>query len=263
MYHFFTDPGNIELYTKPDSAADAPSGIVRIEGGDVNHIRNVLRMKVGDELLISDGQGMDYVCEISSFEGSADDGLVVLNITGAGTSLTEPSVRFYLFQGLPKSDKFEHIIQKSVELGVYEIIPVQTSRSIVRYDDKKARSKKERWQKIAESAAKQSRRGIIPEVKDIMTFSEALKYAVADDEQRLNIIPYENFKDMKATREILSEIQPGMSVGIFIGPEGGFDEKEIETANAAGVRCISLGNRILRTETAPLMLLSVLTFALD
>ena len=251
MYHFFTTPENISKDT------------VTITGTDVNHIKNVLRMKVGEDVLISDGTGIDHTCKIAAIS----DDEIICEITGSGESLSEPSVRFYLFQGLPKSDKFEHIIQKSVELGVYEIIPVQTGRSIVKYDDKKAKNKVERWQKIAESAAKQSRRGIIPEVKNVMTFKEALKYAAGgfdgNNTEFMNIIPYENFKDMKATREILSEIKPGMSVGIFIGPEGGLEEKEVEMAGELGVRSISLGNRILRTETAPLMLLSYLTFVLE
>lgn len=262
MYHFFTSPENI----------DAQKGTARITGQDVNHILNVLRMKAGDQILVSDGEGTDYTCEIL---GKADEESISLGIISAGGSLSEPGVRFYLFQGLPKSDKFEHIIQKSVELGVYEVIPVQTARSIVKYDEKKARTKRERWQKIAESAAKQSRRGIIPNVREVMTFKEALKYASAGfdmdggaaqregDAGTINIIPYENFKDMQSTRRILSDIRPGMSVGIFIGPEGGFEEKEIQMANEAGVRCISLGSRILRTETAPLMLLSVLSFSLE
>ena len=248
MYHFFSSPENID------------GKQVRITGPDVNHIKNVLRMKTGEELLVSDGAGTDYTCAVSVIS----DDEILCDITGEGTSLTEPSVKFYLFQGLPKADKFEHIIQKSVELGVYEIIPVQTARSIVKYDDKKARAKNERWQKISESAAKQSRRGIVPRVRDICTFDEAVRY-VSDEANgiSMSIIPYENFKDMNATREILSGIRPGMSVAIFVGPEGGFEEEEAALANAAGIRSISLGNRILRTETAPLMLLSVLTFALE
>lgn len=248
MYHFFSSPENID------------GEKVRITGPNVNHIKNVLRMKPGDELLVSDGAGTDYTCAVECM----DDDEIVCRITGEGESLSEPSVRFYLFQGLPKADKFEHIIQKSVELGVYEIIPVKTARSIVKYDDKKAKAKNERWGKISESAAKQSRRGIVPQVKDICTFDEAVRF-VSDEKNGISmgIIPYENFKDMNATREILKEIRPGMSVAIFVGPEGGFEEQEVMKANEAGIRSISLGNRILRTETAPLMLLSVLTFALE
>ena len=245
MYHFFAIPENIGQDT------------IVIEGMDVNHIKNVLRLKTDDELLISDGTGTDYICSIKEIS----DQEILCNIKEKGSAGTESSVSFYLFQGLPKSDKLEFIIQKSVELGVYEIIPTATKRSIVKYDPKKLKAKLERWQKISEGAAKQSRRGIVPEVKNVMTLKEALKYAGQLD---LVLIPYENFKDMKVTKEILSDIKPGMRVGIFIGPEGGWAPEEIEEAvSSAAARPISLGSRILRTETAPVMLLSVLTFNLE
>ena len=244
MYHFFVQPSDV-LEDK-----------ILIEGSDVNHIKNVLRMKEGEDLLISDGCGTDYTCKINSIEND----LVTLDIIEKGGSSTEPKAKFYLFQGLPKSDKLEHVIQKSVELGVYEIIPVETSRTIVKYDAKKLKSKNERWNKIAEGAAKQSHRGIIPLVKDVMNFKEALEYAKELD---CILIPYENFKDIKKTKEILNEIKPEMKVGIFVGPEGGFEEAEVEEAILKGAKPISLGNRILRTETAPLMLLSVLAFNLE
>ena len=214
-------------------------------------------MKEGEELLLSDGDGKDYHCRIASFE----DGEVRCEILDMETSRSEPSVRFYLFQGLPKADKMEHIVQKSVELGVYSIIPVETARSIVKYDAKKQKNKKERWQKIAEGAAKQSHRGMIPEVADIRPLKSALEMAAELD---LVLIPYENYKDMKATKETIATIQPGMRVGIVIGPEGGFEQEEVEQAiQKAGAVPISLGSRILRTETAPLMLLSVLLFNLE
>ena len=258
MNHFFVKPENI--------ISDGPeeSGQIVIDGSDVNHIKNVLRMKAGEELLLSDGEGNDYHCVIEAFREEPQS--VVCRIMDQETSRSELSVQFYLFQGLPKADKFEHIIQKSVELGVYEIIPVETARSIVKYDAKKQKSKQERWQKIAESAAKQSRRGVIPEVKPVMRFPEALAYAGGLD---LILIPYENYKDMKATKEVIAGIRPGMKVGIFIGPEGGFEQSEVELACGNMTGCqnqavpISLGSRILRTETAPLMLLSVLAFQLE
>ena len=244
MNHFFTEPGNI---------AD---GKIYISGSDVNHIKNVLRMKPDEELLISDGTGKDYLCRISDINEKE----IICQIISEDVSRTEPTVKFFLFQGLPKADKMEMIIQKSVELGVYEIIPVETSRSVVKYDDKKKRSRQERWQKIAEGAAKQSGRGIIPQVDEIMSFKNALKMAENLD---MILIPYENFKDMKATRETIASIKPGMSVGIFIGPEGGFAGNEVDSATEAGAYQLCLGSRILRTETAPLMLLSVLMFALE
>lgn len=250
MNHFFVKPENI-LEDK-----------IYIEGTDVNHIKNVLRMKAGEEMLLSDGEGNDYTCSIAEM----NENEILCSILSREVSGTESSVKFYLFQGMPKADKLEHIIQKSVELGVYEIIPTETSRCVVKYDAKKQKSKLERWQKIAESAAKQSHRGIIPQVKEIMTFKNALKYA---SELDLVLIPYENFKDVKATKEIIAGIKPGMSVGIFVGPEGGFDQNEVELAcespanKGANAKQISLGSRILRTETAPLMLLSVLMFNME
>ena len=244
MYHFFVTPDNV---------AD---GKIYIEGTDVNHIKNVLRMRVGDELCVNNGAGVEYLCEI---EGLADDE-IVCKIKSAGETNSEPPVKYYLFQGLPKADKFEFIIQKSVELGAYEIIPVRTARSVVKYDEKKAKAKLERWNKISEAAAKQSRRGVIPEVKAIMSFKEAIEYAKALD---INLIPYENFKSMDATRAVYEKISPGMKVGIFIGPEGGFEQAEVALACETGAHKISLGSRILRTETAALSLLSVLNYILE
>lgn len=227
-----------------------------IEGTDVNHIKNVLRMKAGEEVLISDGEGNDYCCEIDTL--SEDE--VLAKIVEQSFEGTELDGEFYLFQGLPKSDKMELIIQKAVELGVKEVIPVSTKRAVVKLDDKKADKKIKRWQAISESAAKQSRRGIIPNVHEVMSFKEALEYA---DNLDINLIPYENFKDMTQTKEVLSAIQRGMKIGIFIGPEGGFDEGEVELAIKHKVMPISLGKRILRTETAGLAILSVLMFQLE
>ena len=250
MNHFFVKPHQIGDDT------------IRIQGMDVDHIRKVLRMKKGEELLLSDGEGHDYTCAIQEIAESE----ICCRILKSEASGTEPSVKVWLFQGLPKADKFEHIIQKSVELGVYRIVPVKTSRSIVKYDAKKAEARKQRWQKISESAAKQSRRGIIPVVEPVSTFQEALKMAESLD---MVLIPYENYKDIHKTRELLAKIKPGMQIGIFVGPEGGFEQEEVERASAekeqggAAAYPISLGARILRTETAPLMLLSVLLFQME
>lgn len=244
MHHFFAAPEEIgEEY-------------VRITGTDVNHIKNVLRMKPGETVLISDGQGRDYCCEIDKIA----DAEVFVKITDDHYEGTEPVSEFYLFQGLPKSDKMEMIVQKAVELGVKEIIPVATKRAVVKLDEKKAGKKTERWQAIAESAAKQSRRGIIPKVKSVLNFKEALSYA---QELDVNIIPYENFKDMTETRCVLDKIHENMKVGIFIGPEGGFDEAEVELALKNQVSPISLGKRILRTETAGMAILAILMFRLE
>ena len=246
MQRFFVEPHQI------DEAAHQ----IHIVGTDVNHISNVLRMKQGEEVWISDGGKKEYRCAIEAF--SADE--VLLHIIYAQEPDYELSSRIYLFQGLPKADKMELIIQKAVELGAYEIIPVETKRCVVKLDGKKAVKKVDRWQQIAESAAKQSKRMLIPNVHQVLSFKEALKYAESMD---IRLIPYELAKGMQETKEILAAIEPGQSIGIFIGPEGGFEEKEVEAAISEGAKPITLGKRILRTETAGLAILSVLMFQLE
>ena len=222
-----------------------------LDGIDVNHIKNVLRMKPGETLTLCDGEGTDYECEI--MELGRDE--ISMNILSSAASCTELPKKLYLFQALPKSDKMELIIQKAVELGVYEIIPVQTARCIVKLEPKKEAKKIARWQQIAESAAKQSGRGIIPKIKEPMSYKEALGYAAGLDRA---VIPYEKAEGMAFTRNIIKDFGDKDSIGIFIGPEGGFEDKEIASAIDAGVTPITLGRRILRTETAGLMILSVL-----
>ena len=246
MQRFFVEPHQI------DEAAHQ----IHIIGTDVNHISNVLRMKQGVEVWISDGGQKEYRCAIEAF--SADE--VLLHIIYAQEPDYELPSRIYLFQGLPKADKMELIIQKAVELGAYEIIPVETKRCVVKLDGKKAAKKVERWQQIAESAAKQSKRMLIPNVHQVLSFKEALKYAESMD---IRLIPYELAKGMQETKEILAAIEQGQSIGIFIGPEGGFEEKEVEAAISEGAKPITLGKRILRTETAGLAILSVLMFQLE
>lgn len=241
MHHFFV--------TKDQISKEE----IKITGRDVNHIKNVLRMKVGEELLISNGEGEDYCCKISKIT----DTEILLDILAQEYEGTELKVELYLFQGIPKSDKMEMIIQKAVELGVYQIIPVFTQRCVIRLDEKRAESKRKRWQAIAESAAKQSRRGIIPEVKTPMNFKEAIDYAATLEE---TLIPYENYKDLEQTGKVIQSAGKKKTIGIFIGPEGGFEEFEVEYAIQHGMKPISLGRRILRTETAGIMLLSIFMF---
>ncbi len=244
MYHFFVTPEQVR-----DSE-------INIEGQDVNHIRNVLRMRVGEQVEVSDGNNKKYLCEIMDMSSEQ----VNLRILEELLNDTELPSRIYLFQGLPKSDKMELIIQKAVELGVYEVIPVATRRAVVKLDDKKAAKKVERWNSIAESGAKQSGRSIIPKVKDVMSYKEALSYA---SELDVMLIPYELAEGMEQTREIVAGICPGQSVGIFIGPEGGFEREEVELAMEKGAHPITLGKRILRTETAGLTTLSILMYHLE
>lgn len=222
MQRFFVEPSQI----------DEGAHQIHITGSDVKHIVNVLRMKTGEELWISDGDKKEYHCTIEAIDAEE----VCLHILYSQEPDYELPNKIYLFQGIPKADKMELIIQKAVELGACQVIPVETKRCVVRLNGKKAAKKVERWQQIAESAAKQSKR---------------------------MLIPYELAQGMAETKALLSEIRPGQSIGIFIGPEGGFEEKEIEAAIDAGVSPITLGKRILRTETAGLAILSVLMFQLE
>ena len=243
MYHFYVEPDAVSENT------------ARITGSDVNHIKNVLRMRVGEEIMILDGNGMEYRCEI---EAISDE--ILARILEAKKTEAELSVRLLLFQGLPKKDKMELIIQKAVELGVSEIIPVLTKRTVVKLEDKKKEQKKlERWQAIAEAAAKQSGRGIIPKVCEAVKFTEAVKQAEALEEA---LIPYELAEGMDEARERIRGLHGKKTIGIFIGPEGGFEEEEIALAVKSGIHPITLGKRILRTETAGLCILSVIMFEL-
>ncbi len=228
-----------------------------IDGSDVNHIKNVLRMKNGDKLIVNGGDNKDYLCSIRDFSES-DVILDILEITETNREL--PS-KIYLFQGLPKADKMELIIQKCVELGVHEIIPVSMKRCVVKLDEKKAKSKITRWQAISESAAKQSNRNIIPVVREVMSFKEAVK--MASENMDISIIPYELAQGMEATKEALEKIHGDMSAAVFIGPEGGFDISEIEMAKENGIIPVSLGKRILRTETAGMTVMSILMYHLE
>lgn len=245
MHHFFVEPSKIQ------------GNHIFIDGPDVNHIRNVLRMNPGEEVNVTDGSGEKvYRCAIASI----GEDKVELNIMWAQEKGMELPSKIYLFQGLPKSDKMELIIQKAVELGVYEIIPMATARAVVKLDQKKAAAKVKRWQAISESAAKQSKRLLIPEVKEPVKFSEALKLASDLD---VRLIPYELAEGMDGTRRIIQSVKPGQSVAVFIGPEGGFEEAEVELAKEAGFQAITLGRRILRTETAGMTVLSILMYQLE
>ena len=245
MYRFFVEPSQIGEKE------------IRICGSDVNHIKNVLRMKQGEEILISSGENLEYTCYIQEMQEEE----VIAHIMYVQEAGYELPSRIFLFQGLPKGDKMELIIQKAVELGIHQIVPVASRRSVVKLDKKKEEKKIVRWQAIAESAAKQSKRMYVPQVAGVMSFGEAVQYAVKLD---VVLMPYELAKGMKETKEIIRGIQKGQSVGIFIGPEGGFEEEEVRQAvSLAGARPITLGKRILRTETAGLTVLSILMFELE
>ena len=240
MYQFFVEPGQIDVENRR----------VVIEGGDVNHIKNVLRMKVGEEIAVNNGQdGREYRCGIVSLH----EDRIICQLRFIKEDSVELPVKVYLFQGLPKGDKMELVIQKAVELGVHAVIPVAAKRCVVRLDEKKARAKVLRWQGIAQAAAKQSRRGIIPAVSEVMSFEGAVKLASSMD---VKLIPYELAQDMVKTRQLIESLKPGQSAAVFIGPEGGFEEQEVELAKEAGIVPVTLGKRILRTETAGLAVMA-------
>lgn len=227
-----------------------------IDGSDVNHIKNVLRLTAGEWLVVCDGNNTDYYCRISSLSSDR----VVCHIEKKQAGSTELDAKIYLFQGLPKSDKMDWIVQKAVELGASCIVPVCTKRCVVKLDEKKAAKKQERWQKIAESAAKQCDRGLIPRVEKPVALAEAFDIAKGLE---YNIMPYECAEGMEHARGVIAEAVKKESIGIFIGPEGGWEEEEVSQAAAEGCQVLSLGKRILRTETAGMAVISVLMFYLQ
>lgn len=243
MYHFFVSEEQINGEN------------AYIEGSDVNHIANVLRMKPGEELLISVKGDWDYLCKIVDIETDRVN-LKVLE----SMEQRELPVNITLLQGIPKSDKLEMIIQKAVELGVSEIIPVKTKRVVVKIDEKKVDTKVNRWNAIAESAAKQSKRSIIPKVFEPMSIDNALEIV---NDFGVKLIPYENADGIDKTRKILDSMDKTKNIAVFIGPEGGFEESEVERIKNSGFEVITLGKRILRTETAGLALLSNIMIRLE
>lgn len=247
MYRFFVDSTQIDISDRR----------VMILGPDVNHIRNVLRMKVGEELSVSDGKdGREYRCGILSL---GEEGILCELRFMKEENVELPS-QVYLFQGLPKADKMELIVQKAVELGVHRVIPVAASRCVVKLDGKKAQARTARWQAIAQAAAKQSRRAMVPEVAEVIPFAQAVRQAAEMD---VKLIPYELAEDMGRTRKLMEGLEPGQRVAVFIGPEGGFAEEEIGLALANGLEPVTLGKRILRTETAGLTVLSWIMYMLE
>lgn len=229
---------------------------IDITGKDVNHIKNVLRLKQKEEIIVSDGRGRDYRCRISGMTNEK----IVAEILDICDNFSELETEITLFQGYPKADKMELIIQKTVELGVKRIVPVMTGRTIVKLDDKKAEKKIERYNAIALGAAKQSGRGVIPEVMMPVSFKQALEIA-ADLE--MNLIPYEEAAGVAYSKRIMRDIKGKKSLGIFIGPEGGFTHEEVIQAQAIGAHAITLGHRILRTETAGMAVMSIIMFELE
>lgn len=226
---------------------------VFLDGENAKHLINVLRCKIGEEIEISCGDGYDYICKIEEISKN----IAICKIIDCFGNESEPNIKITLYQGLPKSEKMELIIQKCVELGIDEIVPVNTDRTIVKLAGKEDK-KIARWNKISESAAKQSRRGKIPTIQPIINFTEAIKQAQNND---LILIPYEKEQE-KGIKQVIKNFN-GKNIAIFIGPEGGFSDSEIKYAIENNLIPITLGKRILRTETSGFITTAILLYELD
>lgn len=239
MHRFFTDAGCIG------------SDSITITGDDVKHISKVLRLRAGDEITVCDSCGSDYLCVIADISQTQ----VEAKILSKALNKAESPLHITVYQGLPKSDKMDYIVQKCVELGAVNIVPVATARAVVKLHDEE--KKRTRWQKIATEAAKQCGRGIIPSVGKVTDFDKVIDSLEPD---ALNILPYEN-EDDRRLRQALTGYA-GNKVNIIIGPEGGFDPEEISAAEQKGIHIVTLGPRILRTETAPIAAISAIMYEL-
>lgn len=244
MDRFFVGKNNINLENKT----------CIIEGEDVKHISKVLRCRIGEELEICDNDNNEYICEITNIDKSQ----VELNIVEVVDIKRESDLQIKVYQGLPKGPKMEMILQKLTEVGVDEIILVQTKRTVVKVDDKKEDKKIERWERIIYEAAKQSKRGKIPKLRGVLSFKEALADMKEND---FNIAPYENERT-KSIKQAIKGVDI-KNIGIFVGPEGGFEDTEIKAIEEIGGQSVSLGPRILRTETASLVASSIVLYELS
>lgn len=243
MYQFFVEDSQVG------------KDFITITGADVNHIKNVLRMKPGEDVRISSQGGHDYACRVLE----VTDTFVQLTILDDQIESTELANPVFLFQALPKGDRMEYVVQKAVELGVHEIIPVAMKYCVVKLDEKKAQAKVRRWQAIAQSAAKQSKRSRVPVIRPVMDFASAALYAMECD---CRLVPYENECGMQAAAKALGSIRRGESISVMIGPEGGFAPEEIEALRDK-MQVISLGRRILRTDTAAAVMLAALMLRIE
>ena len=243
MYQFFVEDSQVG------------KDFITITGADVNHIKNVLRMKPGEDVRISSQGGHDYACRVLE----VTDTFVQLTILDDQIESTELANPVFLFQALPKGDRMEYVVQKAVELGVHEIIPVAMKYCVVKLDEKKAQAKVRRWQAIAQSAAKQSKRSRVPVVRPVMDFASAALYAMECD---CRLVPYENECGMQAAAKALGSIRRGERISVMIGPEGGFAPEELEALRDK-MQVISLGRRILRTDTAAAVMLAALMLRIE
>ena len=238
--------------------------IIFIKGQDVNHIRKVLRAKTGDEIEVCNCQtGENFMCRIKEY---TVDNEIQCKINKVIEDKVESNIQVTIFQGLPKADKMEYIIQKSVELGVTDITPVEMKRCVVKLDEKDKIKKIDRWQKISEVAAKQCGRDIIPQINNVINIENLCNLIEKYD---IVLVAYEEEKDNTLKEQLLdvkskiSTIKNNVKIGIVIGPEGGLERKDVEKLEQKGAKIISLGKRILRTETVALNVISIIMYELE
>ncbi len=234
------------------------NNIIKIIGNDVNHIKNVLRLQKDDVIQVCNLEtSINYECKINKFEKDYIECILNKEID----SLSESNIHINIFQGLPKGDKMELIIQKSVELGACEITPVEMKRCIVKLDNKNESKKINRWQTIAEVAAKQSGRDIVPKINNVMDIKNICNII---DNYDIVLLAYENEKQNELKTELMSikNNNKELKIGVIIGPEGGIELNEVEMLKKSGAKVITLGNRILRTETVALVLTSIIMYEL-
>lgn len=236
------------------STGQIGNGNIHITGSDVKHITKVLRLRTGDKLTAVDGQGTEYEAQIT--ESNVTE--IICQIVAQKEVNREAPLKVTLVQGLPKGDKMELIIQKCTEIGVAEIIPVATERAVVQLDAAKAVKRRERWQRVAEEAAKQAGRTVVPVVKDVTTLADVMAGISAE---ALAIMPWEAETSL-GLKEILSQYASKQEVYIFIGPEGGFAQAEVELARRHGLHIVTMGPRIMRTETAGMVALTMVLYQL-
>ena len=233
---------------------------IEITGRDVNHIKNVLRKQIGETINICNTDTLeDYLCEIINLEEER----ILLNVVEKLESNSEPKTKISIFQGLPKADKMELIIQKSVELGVFDITPIEMKRCVVKLNEKDKIKKTERWQKISETASKQCGRNIIPKINNIISIKNICQICSKYD---IVIVAYEEEKENKLKQELQklkNKQKENLKIAIVIGPEGGIDKTEIEILKDAGANIVTLGNRILRTETVAINMLSIMMYEFE
>ena len=239
MTRFFVEPAELE------------GNCVTLVGENAQHAK-VLRLKAGEEVLVCDGHGREYLCQVVDFASGA----VTLEVLEGRAASTEAAVKVSIYMAFPKADKLEHVIQKATELGAYEIVAFPSARCVSRPDEKSLKKKLERWQKIAASAAEQSGRGVIPVVRVLPSYAAALEQAAQADKA---LMFYEN--EHATTLRMALESSPFQTASLLTGPEGGLEEREVEQAREAGLQVCTLGSRILRCETAPLCALSAVMYA--